>query len=144
MPDDWLSRRFDQYRRKQQEDEYAHRAALDSYDSYFDRLMQQMALDVGKFNAAYGSIGFERLAFNPGATGCMIHRGAKLVVTVKRTLSGIINVDTVSDIGPISTNLVVAYNAAAKRVQYKDRDTWLEDESDASAIILGGLCPTAP
>ena len=134
MPDDWLKSRFEQYTRKQQEDEYARRAALDSYDAYFDRLMKQVHLDVDKFNAA----------FNSGAMGFTIHRGAGLVVSVKRTLSAIINVDTAADKVATSTSLVVAYNAPAKRVQYRDRDTWLEDEPDASAIILGPLCPVIP
>jgi len=144
MPDDWLKSRFEQYTRKQQEDEYARRAALDSYDAYFDRLMKQVHLDVDKFNATYGKVGFEKLAFNSGAMGFTIHRGAGLVVSVKRTLSAIINVDTAADKVATSTSLVVAYNAPAKRVQYRDRDTWLEDETDASAIILGPLCPVIP
>jgi hypothetical protein len=40
--------------------------------------------------------------------------------------------------------LAVAYNAPAKRVQYKSGEIWLQDETDAPAVILEQFCPTEP
>jgi hypothetical protein len=62
MSDDWLARRFAQFSSKKEEEQFAHRAALDSYDALFDVLMNRVAVDIEKFNASYGANGFERLS----------------------------------------------------------------------------------
>jgi hypothetical protein len=145
MPDDWLKSRFEQYSRKKADDEYAHRAALDSYDSFFDRAMARVEQDIGRFNATYGANGFEQLSFFRVSDGFTIKQGANLRVYVKRTYTGIMSINTEAGGMPMKcTALTIAYNAVTKHVQYKDREAWLEDESDASAIILGPFCPTAP
>lgn len=48
MSDDWLARRFAQFSSKKEEEQFAHRAALDSYDALFDVLMNRVAVDIEK------------------------------------------------------------------------------------------------
>lgn len=66
-------------------------------------------------------------------------------LSIKRTKSGVININAHAGGIPMSyKTLAVAYNAPAKRVQYKSGEIWLQDETDAPAVILEQFCPTEP